>query len=272
MRVLRRGLLAVLSLAATAYLAAAGLIYAQQRSLLFRPDPERVAPASVGLPEAQEIAFAAPGGPQVIAWRVPPRDAAAPIVLYLHGNARNLGRRADRFQRLVAEGYGLFALSWRGYGGSGGAPSEAGFRADAAEALDMLAREGIDPKRVVIFGESLGAGIAVMLAAERPVRGLVLDSPYESIAAIAAERYWWLPVDLLIRDPFRAIDAAPRVKAPVLAFACTDDWLTPHAGAARLMAAFPGPKRLVTLQRRCHIPAFAGGAEVVMRFLSTGVP
>jgi uncharacterized protein len=270
MRIVKRGFLAVVALASVAYFGFAGLLYSKQRSLVFRPDPARIAPAAAGVPGAREVTFSAPGGPEVIAWRIPARDAAKPVVLYLHGNARNLGRRADRFQRLTSEGAGLFAVSWRGYGGSGGAPSEAGFREDAAAALDLLAKDGIGPESVVIYGESLGSGVAVMLAAERPVRGLILDSPYESIAAIAAGIYWWLPVDLLMRDPFRAIDAAPRVKAPVLALACTDDWLTPYAGAKRLMAALAGPKRLITLDRRCHVPGLAGGGEAIMRFLANG--
>ncbi len=267
---LKRFAIGAAAVAAMGYAGAAGVIYAQQRTLLFRPDPTRVAPASAGLPQARETTFRSADGPDIIAWRIPPRDAAQPVVLYLHGNARNLARRSDRFQRLAASGFGLFAISWRGYGGSGGTPSEAGFRADAEAALALLRQEGIAPERIVILGESLGSGIAVMLAAEHPIRGLVLDSPYESIAAIAAERYWWLPVNLLMRDPFRAIDFAPKVRAPVLAFACTGDWLTPYDGAARLMAAFAGPRRLVTVNRRCHVPAFDGGGEAVLRFIESG--
>jgi uncharacterized protein len=270
MHVLKRGVAFVVLLAVIGYVGFAGVLYANQRSLLFRPDPARVAPADVGLPQATEITFAAPGGPDVIAWRIPPRDAAQPVVVYLHGNARNLGRRADRFRRLTEGGAGLFALSWRGYGGSGGEPGEAGFRADASAALELLIREGIAPARIVIFGESLGSGIAVMMAAERGVRGVVLDSPYDSVAAIASAIYWWLPVNLLMRDPLRAIDAAPRVTSPVLALACTDDWLTPYDGVIRLMAAFTGPKRLVTVDRRCHIPGFAADGEGIMRLIATG--
>jgi uncharacterized protein len=270
MRWLRRIGIGMAAIAAVAYLGAVGVIYAQQRSILFRPDTTRVSPASAGGPQATETTFRAPDGPDVIAWRIPPRDATKPVVLYLHGNSRNLARRSDRFQRMAAGGIGVFAISWRGYGGSGGAPSEEGFRADAEAAMALLVREGIGLERIVIFGESLGTGVAVMLAAAHPVRALVLDSPYESIAAIAAERYWWLPVNLLMRDPFRAINAAPGVKAPVLAFACTDDWLTPYDGATRLMAAFTGAKRLITVDRRCHIPAFAAGGEVVLRFVESG--
>jgi uncharacterized protein len=270
-RRLARGFgLGTVAVALGVYLALAGSIYAQQRSLLFRPDPTRIAPAAAGLPQAREIEIGRDGEPRVIAWWIPPADASRPVVLYLHGNGGNLSRRASRFRQMTASGAGLLAVSWRGYGGSGGAPSEAGFRADAAAAMDRLAADGVQPSRIVVFGESLGTGVAVMLAAEHPVRALVLDSPYESIAAIAAERYWWLPVNLLIRDPFRAIDAAPRVKAPALAVACTEDWLTPHEGAERLVAALGGPKRLVTIERRCHIPGMAGAGGAIMALIETG--
>jgi uncharacterized protein len=249
------------------YIAAGAAIYTQQRGMLFRPNPERIAPASVGLPKADEIFLAVPGGDRVLAWNLPAADPGKPVILYLHGNAGNLARRATRFQQLTQRGAGLLALSWRGYGGSGGAPNEAAFREDVAAAFAHLARLGIGPERIVIFGESLGSGVAVMEAAARPVRGLVLDSPYESIARIAEERFWWLPVNALMKDPFRAIDAAPRVRAPTLMTACTDDWLTPYAGALRLKEKLGGPKRLITFDRRCHIPAMAGAPEQILAFL-----
>jgi uncharacterized protein len=269
MRRLKRTVAGMLMLAAAVYLGMGGVIYAQQRSLLFRPDPARVAPSEAGLPLAAEVSLNAPDAPLLIGWQIPPASAARPVYLYLHGNSGNLARRAGRFRTLTHDGAGLLAVSWRGYGGSAGAPSEAGFRADAASAFAFLARQGIGPERIILFGESLGSGIAVMQAAERPVRGLILDSPYESIAAIAAERYWWLPVNLLIRDPFRAIDAAPRVKAPVLAAACTEDWLTPYGGAKRLLAQLGGPQRLITFERRCHIPGLGGAADAILAFAAS---
>jgi pimeloyl-ACP methyl ester carboxylesterase len=268
MRLVKRSFAGVLALAAMIYLGFGATIYAQQRALLFRPNPERVSPSAAGLAQADEVSLNPAGAPRLVAWRIPAADATRPVILYLHGNAGNLARRSSRFRDLTRQGAGLLAVSWRGYGGSEGQPSEAGFREDAAAAVAFLRREGIQPERIVIFGESLGSGVAVMLAAELPVRALVLDSPYESIAAIAAERYWWLPVNLLIRDPFRAIAAAPRVRAPALALACTDDWLTPHDGAKRLVEALGGRKRLITFDRRCHIPGLAGAGEQIAAFVA----
>jgi uncharacterized protein len=268
LRIVKRIAAVIPGLAVLAYAGAAAALYAQQRSLLFRPNPERVAPASAGLPQAEEINLNEAGQPRLIAWRVAPADASKPVILYLHGNASNLARRTSRFQQLTRNGAGLLAVSWRGYGGSEGEPSEEGFRTDAAAAVAHLGRRGIGPERIVVFGESLGSGIAVMLGAELPVKALILDSPYDSIAAIAAQRYWWLPVNLLMRDPFRAIEAAPRVKAPVLALACTDDWLTPYEGAQRLLQVLGGPQRLITFDRRCHIPGMAGAGDAIMAFIA----
>lgn len=256
-----------------AYLGLVGALYSQQRTLLFRPDPTRVAPAQAGLPRAQEVALNGPGEPLLIAWHVPPAEAGKPVFLYLHGNASNLARRARRFDMLTSQGEGLLALSWRGYGGSEGQPSEAGFHADVGQALEFLRRQGIPAERIVIYGESLGTGMAVMTAARlaetgTPVRALILDSPYESIAAIAADRYWWVPVNLLMRDPFRADRFAPKVRQPVFAIHCRNDWITPYEGGRRLVSLLAGPTRFVTVDRRCHVPTLGGAAaDALQTFL-----
>ncbi len=242
-------------------------------------DATRVDPAAVGLPRAREVSLNQPGTPLLIGWRVAEADAGRPVILYLHGNAANLGRRARRFEALTRNGDGLLAVSWRGYGGSEGEPSEAGFHEDVAAALAFLRREGVTPDRIILYGESLGAGMAVMTAARlaeagTPVRALILDSPYESIAAIAADRYWWAPVHLLMRDPFRADRAAPKVRQPVFAVHCREDWITPYdEGAQRLIGLLAGPTRLVTIDRRCHVPTLGGAAmEAMQAFLAEHPP
>jgi hypothetical protein len=265
-----RRLAAILAAGLLAYLALAGLIYAFQRSMIFLPDRTRVPPEAAGLPQMREIALTTSDGVRIIAWEAPAADEARPVVLYLHGNGGSLPLRSDRFAAMLRDGFGVLAVSWRGYGGSDGAPSEEGLGADADAAMDWLAREGVPPERIVLFGESLGSSVALRTAARRPVRALILDSPYESIAAIAAARFFWLPVDLMLRDPFRAIDHAPRIRAPVLAFACTGDWVTPYAGSLRLMAALSGQKLLIRIERACHIPAFADGGREVLGFLRSG--
>ncbi len=278
MKFLKWSLAVIVLLASLGYAGVVGTLYAGQRTLIFRPDPTRVDPAAAGLPQAREVELNRPGAPRLIGWRVREADATRPVILYLHGNAANLGRRARRFEALTRNGDGLLAVSWRGYGGSEGEPSEAGFHEDVAAALAFLRQEGVSTDRIILYGESLGSGMAVMTAARMaeagtPARAIVLDSPYESIAAIAAERYWWAPVHLLMRDPFRADRAAPKVSQPVFAVHCREDWLTPYEGAKRLIGLLAGPTRLVTIDRRCHVPTLGGAAmEAMQAFLAEHPP
>ena len=109
--------------AAGLYVGLAALMYVVQRSLLYFPETVRTAPAAAGLPQAEEIVLDTADGEKVIAWHVPPRDGK-PVVLYFHGNGGSLRLRADRFQRIIAAGVGLVALSYRGYGGSTGRPTD----------------------------------------------------------------------------------------------------------------------------------------------------
>ncbi len=249
---LRRSFTTAAIVAGLVYLAFATYLFAIQRSIVFRPDARDVTEAVSGLPGAEAVTLATSDGETINAWWKPPQEGR-PVYLYLHGNGANLTRRSGRFQRITEDGAGLLAVSWRGYGGSTGSPSEAGFRLDGAAAYDWLAaRVGAD--RIVLFGESLGTGIAIWLASERPARLLALDSPYASIADLGAMRFPWLPVSLLSLDPFRSVDLAPKVTMPVIAQHCTQDWLIPLSETERLMRAFPQPPRLIVIEGRCHIP------------------
>lgn len=259
----RRRVLMLLLVPALAYLAVAGFMFAIQRSLLFLPDRTDVRAAAADLPGAEAVTIATADGETIVAWWKPPAPGR-PALLYLHGNGANLTNRLGRFVRLTQDGTGLLAVSWRGYGGSTGSPSEAGLRLDGAAAYEWLAAR-LPPERIVLFGESLGTGIAIWLASERPARLLALDSPYASIVDLGARLYPWLPVRLLARDPFRSIDLAPRVTIPVVAQHCTRDWVIPLSEAERLLAAFPGRPDLAVIDGRCHVPDPTRGMLPLMR-------
>jgi hypothetical protein len=253
MRWLRRIGVGAIGLALIGWVAFAGLTYAGQRSLLFRPDPTDIAGLAQDLAHGEAVRLMAEDGVALNAWWVPPQRADAPVYLYLHGNAGNLRLRLGRFAELTRTGAGLLAVSWRGYGGSEGEPSEEGFHRDAAAAHAFVVAR-IPAQRIVAFGESLGTAPAIRLAATRDVGALVLDSAYSAIADIGQRRFPLLPVRLLIRDPFDAAADAPQVRVPVLAAHCRQDWITPLDLAEALMAAFPTPPRLVVVDRRCHLP------------------
>jgi fermentation-respiration switch protein FrsA (DUF1100 family) len=250
---------------AAGYLGIGALMYFAQRALMYFPDRARTPPAAAGFPQAQEVTLDTADGERLIAWHVPPRGDK-PVVIYFHGNGGALNLRVDRFQRLIAEGFGLLALSYRGYGGSTGKPTETGLIEDARAAYAFAAERY--PGRIVAWGESLGTGVAVALAAEKPVTHLILDAPYTSTVDIAADLYWFLPVRLLMKDQFRSDERIKRVTAPVLILHGEADTIIPIRYGERLLAMVPGKKRLVRYPEGWHVDLDRHGAmDAALRFL-----
>jgi len=232
------------------YVALVALLYLTQRSLMYFPDPRRLHPADAGLAQAEEVMLQSADGVRVSAWHVPARESM-PVVVYFQGNGGGLNLRAERFRKLTADGTGLVALNYRGYGGSGGKPSEPGIILDAKAAYGFAAeRYGAD--RIVLWGESLGTGVAVALAAEQPVARVILESPYSSIVDIAASIYWFVPVRLLLSDSFRSDLRIAKVTVPVLAVHGERDNIVPITYGERLYELIPGPKRFIRLPNAGH--------------------
>lgn len=254
-------------LAVAGYGGLLALMYVFQRSLLYFPDPRRTPPPLAGFPQAEEIALTSADGERLVAWHVAPRGDK-PVVIYFHGNAGALDLRVDRFTWLVAEGVGLVALSYRGYGGSSGRPTEAGLIADARAAYEFaVLRYGA--KRIVLWGESLGTAVAVALAAEREAAGLILDAPFTSIADVGASAYPFVPVRWLIKDEFRSDERIGRVTAPILVLHGERDIIVPIRFAERLFALASEPKRMVRFPLGGHVNLDDyGAARVVMEFLA----
>lgn len=254
--------------AAAGYIALVALMYLTQRSMMYFPDVRRHSPAAVGLPQAEEVTLTASDGERVLAWHVPPQGDK-PVVLYFQGNGGGLDLRADRFRRLTVDGTGLVALNYRGYGGSSGSPSEAGLIADAMAVYDFAAAR-YPPQRIVPWGESLGSGVAVALAAQRPVARLILESPYTSIADLAAAIYWFVPVRHLIKDPFRSDARIGDVTAPVLVLHGARDNVVPIEYGERLYALVKTPKWFVRLADAGHNDHDAHGATAAVREFLAG--
>ena len=213
--------------------------------------------------------LAASDGERVIIWHVPPRGEK-PVVLYFHGNGGSLAWRVERLRALTADGAGLVALSYRGYGGSSGRPTETGMIADAFAAYDFAAAR-YPAGRIALWGESIGSGDAVALAAEKPVGRIVLESPFTSVADIAARIYWFLPVRWLIKDPFRSDLRIGKVTAPVLVLHVDRDSDVPIALAEQLYALIEAPKRFVRFPGAGHNELGARGAlDEAKQFLDGG--
>src|SRR6266403_5432742 len=189
----------LIALASIGYLGGLVALFLLQRSFLFPvPQAERTAPAAAGFPQAEEHLLTTADGEKVIVWHVAAKPGH-PVVLYFHGNGDFLAGFFGRFRDLIADGTGIVALSYRGYAGSSGQPSEQGLLQDAAAAYAFTAAR-YSADRIVVWGFSLGSGVAVALAAEQPVGKLILEAPYTSSADVAALHFWMVPVRWLLRD------------------------------------------------------------------------
>lgn len=254
-------------MAVALYLLVVAAAWLGQRHLMYVPDRTRVEPKAVGLHGVTVETLAAPDGASLVTWYVPAR-VGRPTLLYFHGNAGNLAGRADRVRRYQAQGFGLLMLSYRGYGGSTGRPSEADNVADARLAYDTLVRSGVPPDKIVLYGESLGSGVAVQVAAEKPVAAVVLDAPYTSVLEMAALTYPYLPVRPLLADRYLSDRHIKRVKAPVLVLHGERDAVIPVRMGKALHAAAAEPKKLVLFPNGGHVDLDDHGAvEIVARWL-----
>lgn len=257
----------LLVIAALGYGGLLCLMYVFQRTLMYFPDPVRMSPAAAGLPQAEEVSFRSDDGETLLAWHVAPRGDK-PVVIYFQGNAEGLMPRVGRFTWLTADGTGLLALCYRGYGGSTGRPSEDGLIRDARAAYDFV-RARDRENRIILFGESLGTGVAVALAAEREVAGVILDAPFTSAADVGAAAYPFAPVRWLIKDSFRSDKRIAGVHAPLLILHGERDAIVPIKFGEKLFKLAPGPKSMVRFPFGAHVNIDDyGAANVVKEFLA----
>jgi pimeloyl-ACP methyl ester carboxylesterase len=245
-----------------------GLLYAQQRRILFKPDPNPPARPADAPPGLREIATETSDGLRLSHWYLPPEREGAGVVVVLHGNAGNRGGSLAKFRELHDWGRGLVLADYRGYGGNPGKPGEAGLIADARSVLDWLAGHGVEAARVVLYGESLGSGVASALAAERPVGGVVLEAPFTSVAELAQQQYWYVPARQLVRDRFDSRARIGGVDAPILILHGDRDPTIPVDHGVALAEAAGANAHLVRLPDGDHLNLWeVSAAERVKAFL-----
>ena len=250
-----RRVLSVVLIAAAVYGAAVGYLYLFQRSFVFQPGGTLATPQERGLAGVEAVTLTMADGTALTAWHAAPAPGR-PTLLYFHGNALNVSDRAERFRPVLDSGFGLLAASYRGYPGSDGAPSEAAFLSDGLALHDWLAeRTGA----IVLYGESLGAGVAIHVAAERSASAIILEAPFTAAVDIARETYPWVPVSLLMHDQFRSRDRIGLVEEPVLIVHGAGDSIVPVEHGRRLHEIAGEPKRLAVLDAAGHHDLWAEG-------------
>lgn len=249
------------------YAVICAFLYFYQRNLMYFPDTSR--PALVQGAEVVDVTTQ--DGQNINSWYFAPADPSKPTFIYFHGNAGNFGHRYYSVNEYIEAGYGVLLAEYRGYGGNGGKISEEGLYEDARSQINWLLNEkGLKLEEIIIYGESIGTGVAVHIASEfKGVKALVLESPFSSMLEVASKRYFFVPVGLLLKDLYPSIEKITSIKAPLLVMHGHNDRVIPFSLAKKLYEAANQPKKLVDFPEGQHNNLHQLGAyNHVVDFLS----
>ncbi|WP_115936751.1 alpha/beta hydrolase [Aestuariispira insulae] len=240
---------------------------------MYHPDQDRPVPARYRLFEAQSLAIPGHDTLPLFSWYQKPSASENRIILYFHGNAGTIAGRSNKAQEFVSKGFGVLLPSYRYNAGNGGEPSETSLIADGLSAYQWLLEQGYAPDQIILYGESLGSGIAVAIAAQREAAAVILEAPYSSVADVAQGTYWFLPARWLVHDPFPSTDRIGRITAPILIVHGAKDRTIPLKYAERLYQAAPEGAQFQILPDAGHADLYDHGmADAVFAFLSGSNP
>jgi fermentation-respiration switch protein FrsA (DUF1100 family) len=230
--------------------------------MIYFPSADVPTPAEAGVPRAEAVTFATDDGLTLNGWFVPASTTTPNgTVIVFNGNAGHRGYRAELARRFADDGYATLLFDYRGYGDNPGAPSEDGLARDARAARQYLtSRRGVDSQRIIYFGESLGAAVAVGLAIDEPPQALILRSPFASLADTGRYHYPYLPVGWLLRDRYASIERIARIRCPLLVIAGERDSIVPMAHSRRLFDAASPPKQFALIEHADHNDDALAGA------------
>lgn len=254
------------------YLALIGVMFFAQRQLMYQPGQGMPPPTASDAPEMETVTLSTADGLELQSWIVPP-PLGGRIVIYFHGNAGHIADRDYKARAFIDGGLGVMLVGYRGYGDNPGRPSEEGFYMDAEAALAHVASLGIAPEDWVLYGESLGTGVAVEMAYRRaaqktPVGAVVLEAPFTAMGDAAQSHYPYLPARLLVRDRYDSLAKIDAIAAPLLIIHGDRDRVVPFKQGQRLFDAAHEPKKFLAFPGGAHSNLYDfGAAAQVLRFL-----
>lgn len=250
------------------YMAFLLLLFLAQRTLIYHPSKVVPEPGQYGASDMQVVRIPTSDDIKLHCWwRAPTRNDRTTF-LYFHGNAGNVGDRAFKVRHYLDAGYGVLIVGYRYNAGAGGSPSEEGLYADGQAAYAFLKEQGVPADRIVVYGESLGSGVATHVATTNEVGAVVLEAPYTSIGDVAQTHYWYVPARWLILDRFDSLDRIARLKAPLLVLHGEGDTVIPVKFGRALFAAAHQPKEAHFIPGGGHADLYDFGVEqMIVDFL-----
>jgi hypothetical protein len=247
-------------------LAGGALLLLEKRLIYFPMRDHEVTPGGLGL-KHEDVELRAEDGVRLHAWYLPVKDSRLTL-LVCHGNAGNISHRLDRALLLQSRLQAASLLfDYRGYGRSEGSPDEEGTYRDARAAYRWLVAKGVEPRRIVIFGESLGSAVALQLALEVEARALVLESPFASIPDMARAVYPFLPLWPFVKTRYDNVGKVGRLRMPLLVLHGDRDDVVPFTQGRRLFDAAPEPKRFFAIPGASHNDTYLVGGDAYWKAL-----
>lgn len=246
---------AVLKLLLAIYLCLLTGLYSCQRYVEYvAVSPYPGTPKQNGVGEMSIVTVRTPDNLSLIGWFAGPKKPNGKIVVLFHGQGIHIGYNAFKARYFLDAGYGIFMAEYRGFAGNPGSPTEEGLYNDGRGVMQWLKDQHYPPSQVVVYGESLGTGVAVEIAAEFPVAGLILEAPYSSAVEIGEMRYPFFPISFLMKDHLDSLSKIGRVKAPLLVVHGSEDTIIPIKYSRKLFDAANEPKQFITMQGIGHPP------------------
>jgi fermentation-respiration switch protein FrsA (DUF1100 family) len=248
-------------------------LFSNQRHLMYSPDTVRSNPSAAGISDMMSISVTPADLNQSLeAWYKAPADPSKPVILYFHGDGGGIAGRATVAQALIKQGYGVLLAEYRGYSGNPGSPSENGFYADGDAYFDWLVRQEFIPeKKIVLYGESLGSGIATNLASHHPnVGGMILDGGFSSLTDVNKRSMPGILVSLVFLDHYNNMDKINHVVCPILFIHGAKDRTVPLKLAEKLYNSANQPKTMKVFPEGGHVNLYNYGAlDVVNNFIAS---
>jgi len=266
-------MLGALAIAGAAYIGFVALLFFMQRAMMYHPSSVMGTPASAGVPEMVAIRLENKRGEKLVSW-FKSASTNKPTIVLFQGNAGNIAGRGFKIRPFLDQGYGALLVGYSGFGGNPGSPNEQSLYEDAQLALSFLKRNGVAVDHWILYGESLGSGVAVEMAAHfaevGPVGAVVLEAPFTSMGAVAQYHYPFMPARYLVRDRYDSLSKIDGIQAPLLIVHGLRDRTVPIKFGKELYAAAREPKNGSWIDTAGHNDLYDHGADdAVITFIDT---